>query len=125
MIEFGAGLVGFPEHRHFELVRWGDDDSPFSLLQSLDEAGVDFVVVPPDVFFSYEPEIDDDLVEQLSLSEPEDAIVLVIVTVGERAEESTANLLGPIVINRHSNRAVQAVLSPDEFDTRTPLVGAG
>ena len=42
----------------------------------------------------------------------------------ERAEESTANLLGPIIVNRDSLQAVQAVLSPDEYDIRAPLVGA-
>lgn len=125
MIEFESGLVGFPEHRKFELVQWGGDESPFSLLQSAEEPGLDFVVVPPNVFFPYEPEIDDDVVADLELASPDDALVLVIVTVGERAEDSTANLMGPIVINRHSLRAIQAVLSPDQYEIRAPLVAVG
>lgn len=124
MIEFDSGLVGFPDHRRFELVQWGGDDSPFSLLQSTDDTSLEFLVVPPNLFFAYEPEIDDDLVEELGLRTPDDALLLVIVTVGERVEESTANLMGPIVINRDTRKAVQAVLSPDEYDIRAPLVAA-
>ena len=35
----------------------------------------------------------------------------VLVTVAERADDATANLLGPIVVNRHTRSAVQAVLA--------------
>ena len=124
MIEFESGLVGFPDHRRFELVQWGGDDSPFSLLQSVDDPSLEFLVVPPNVFFAYEPEIEDDLVDELELQNPDDALLLVIVTVGERVEDSTANLMGPVVINQATRKAVQAVLSPDDYDIRAPLVAA-
>jgi flagellar assembly factor FliW len=40
--------------------------------------------------------------------------------VPDRAENATANLLGPLVINRHSNRGVQAVLN-ERWSTRELL----
>ncbi|HEY9556608.1 MAG TPA: flagellar assembly protein FliW [Acidimicrobiales bacterium] len=123
-LEVPNGLVGVPEAQRFSLSRWGGDDSPYATLKALDADGLEFVVVPPSVFFpDYAPVVDDDLVQRLDLHEADDAVVLVIVTIGDPVTTSTANLLGPIVVNRHTNQAAQAVLSPDEHDPRRPLVG--
>jgi flagellar assembly factor FliW len=122
-LEVPEGLVGMPDLRHFSLSRWGGDESPYALLRCLDEEGLEFVVVPPTLFFpDYEPVVDDDLVAQLELTGADDAVVLVIVTIGDPVDRSTANLLGPIVVNRHTHKAAQAVLSPDEHDARRPLL---
>lgn len=118
-----GGLPGFPDATRFALVRWGGDDSPFSLLRSLDDPDLSFVVVPPAVFFpQYEPELDDDTVEALDLRSAEEALVLVIVTLGEAAADATANLLGPVVVNQRTRAAAQAVLATSDHSTRVPLV---
>ncbi len=79
----------------------------------------------PDVFFpDYEVEIDDATAQQIELSDPADALVLVIVSLGERAQDATANLLGPIVVNIRNNSGVQAVLSETSHGTRVPLMAA-
>ena len=59
--------------------------------------------------------------ERLALSEPGDSIVLCVVTLGEQAEDATVNLLGPIVVNRYTHEACQAVLDPSLFNVRAPL----
>jgi flagellar assembly factor FliW len=124
-LRFPGGLPGFPGEERFALVRWGGDDSPFSLLQSLETAGLEFLVVPPTIFFpEYAPEVDDDTVEALALHDADDAIVLVIVSLAERPQDATANLLGPIVINRHSRIGAQAVLTKGNHDPRRRLVSA-
>lgn len=126
VLEVPHGLVGVPEAQRFSLSRWGGGDSPYALLTSLDVDGLEFVVVPPSVFFpDYAPVVDDELVDELDLHAADDAVVLVIVTVADPVDRSTANLLGPIVVNRHTHRAAQAVLSPDEHDARQPLVATG
>jgi flagellar assembly factor FliW len=45
----------------------------------------------------------------------------VIVTIRERATDATANLLGPIVVNKRTNEAMQVVLHNSPYDVRTPL----
>ena len=116
-----AGLPGFPKAQRFILVPWGAENSPFSLLRSLDDSDLEFVVVPPGVFFpGYAPELDDDIAESLGLSDPDDAVVLVLVTVGDVAAEATANLLAPIVVNRHTREAAQVVLA-DDLELQAPL----
>ena len=120
---FENGLPGFPEARRFTLIRWGDDESPFSILRSLEDESLEFVVVPPIVFFpDYAPELDDSTAGRLDLQTAEDAIVLAVVTLGDKPTDATANLMGPIVVNRHTNRAAQAVLAQSGYDLRTPLV---
>jgi flagellar assembly factor FliW len=120
---FENGLPGFPEARRFTLVRWGDEESPFSIMRSVDDDRLEFVVVPPMVFFpDYEPEVDDATVGRLDLRTADDALVLAVVTLGDKPSDATANLMGPIVVNRHTNRAAQAILAQGGYDLRTPLV---
>ena len=126
-LHFASGLPGFPDARRFVLVRLGDELSPFSVLRSLDgpddPSGPEFVVTHPGLFFpDYEPEIDDDTAARLELKSADDALLLVIVTVADPVAASTANLLGPIVVNRHTRAAAQAVLGSSGYATREALV---
>ena len=127
-LHFAGGLPGFPDARRFVLVRLGDELSPFSVLRSLDEGpenapALEFIVTHPGLFFpDYEPEIDDDTAGRLDLKSADDALLLVIVTVTDPVSASTANLLGPIVVNRHTRAAAQAVLGNSGYATREALV---
>ena len=125
-ITFPAGLPGFPHAHVFQLSAWGGEDSPFSLMTSIDDPDVGFVVVEPWVFYNdYEFELDNGTSERLGLSEPGESLVLCVVTLGEQAEDATVNLLGPIVVNRFTREACQAVLDPSLFNVRAPLARAG
>ena len=122
-IRFKGGLPGFPQHERFALVQWGEPDSPFSLLQSLDIDDLSFVVVPPALFFpDYEPVIHDDTADAIGIETAADAMLLTIVTVRRPVHESTANLLGPLVVNVHDLVGIQAVLDPDRYSSAVPLV---
>jgi flagellar assembly factor FliW len=123
MLTFERGLPGFPDAHHFELAPWGEPGGPFSLLRCT-SGTPEFLAASPDDFFpDYAPEIDDETVEFLGLGGAEDALVLLIITVTDRADDATANLLGPLVINRHTGRGVQAVLTED-WSTRERLFPA-
>lgn len=124
-LAFADGLPGFPGPRRFTLERWGGDNSPFSILQCLEDPSLRFVVVPPGAFFpDYEPVLSDEDTARLQVHRAEDAIVLVIVTLGERADDATANLLGPVVVNRHTLAAAQIVLTGQDLPTRRRLSAA-
>jgi flagellar assembly factor FliW len=123
-LRFDDGLPGFPDARRFTLTRWGGEDSSFSVLQCVDDDHLRFVVVPPELFFpGYAPVLGDDDVSRLGLRDADDAIVVVVVTLGESPSDATANLLGPVVINRHTLAAAQVVLSGQDLPARAPLVG--
>jgi flagellar assembly factor FliW len=121
-ITFPAGLPGFPHAHVFQLSPWGGEGTPFSLMTSNDDPDVGFVVVEPWVFYpDYEFELDKSTSERLALSDAGDSIVMCVVTLGERPEDATVNLLGPIVVNRFTHEACQAVLDPSLFNVRAPL----
>ena len=122
---FAQGLPGFPGPRRFALVRWGAADGPYSVMVDLDAPVVRFLVVPPQVFFpEYVVDLDDAVAASLALEDPDDCLVLVIVALGDRPQDATANLLGPIVINVRTLQGLQAVLSDSGHTTRVPLSGS-
>jgi flagellar assembly factor FliW len=117
-----AGMPGFPAAQRFTLKRWGPDDSPFLLMTSMDIEGLSFVVVQPAIFFpNYLVEIDDGTAERLGITETEDTLSLVILTLGDTPQAATANLLAPLVINRHTGHAAQVVLPAADMSIRQPL----
>jgi len=126
-LAFPAGLPGFEDLRRFALAHWGGPDSPYARLVSLERPDVAFLVAPPEAFFDdYDVEVRDDDAALLQLDDPADALVLVLITVGERVEEATANLLGPLVLNTRAQLGAQIV--PPEADpsrgARVPLRAA-
>jgi flagellar assembly factor FliW len=124
-LHFRAGLPGFPGERRFALVRWGATEGPYSVLVDLDETDVRFLVAPPLLFFpSYEVDLDDQCVELLNLESADEALVLMIVTLGARPEDATANLLGPVVINTRTREGLQVVLTETGYSTKVPLLAA-
>lgn len=125
VVEFVSAVPGFPEARTWQLEVWGDDpSSPFTLMRNAEIEGLEFVVISPFIFFpDYAPNLDDSTVETLGLEGPEDAMLLVVLTIGETIEQTTANLLGPIVINNKTLKAVQTILHEPGLSTKTPIAG--
>lgn len=116
-------LIGLPGLSDFMLVRI-DQEGMLLSMRSLDDQSVRFVVVPSVAFFpDYAPEIDDVTAAMLGLGQASDALLLLIVTVGKSLRTSTANLRAPIVVNRHTMAAAQAVLAED-YTLRAPLLTA-
>ncbi len=125
-IEFEAGLPGFPSARRFRLEGLGEDLRPFRRLRSLGEPEVSFTVVEPGLLFpDYSIEIDDEHQASLGISSVADVITLVLITVPRPPLPPTANLLGPIVINRRTGAAAQVVQHRSSYKVAEPLPGAG
>ena len=117
----GGGLVGFPDSERYVLVEVADA-WPLSRLVSLDEPGLEFIVVPPGVFFpDYAPLVDEAAAHRLGLDEDgHGGRLLVVLTLGDTAADATANLMAPIVVNQRDGRAAQ-VLVEDDQPLRAPL----
>lgn len=121
-LSFSAGLPGFPDAKTFVLVNTELAVEPFSIMRCVEDESLEFVVTPPMLFFpDYAPEIDDATVARIGLQSADDALLLVLLTVGEEVAKITANLMGPIVINRKNYSAAQAILVNSEYELRTPL----
>lgn len=121
-VTFAGGLPGFDALRSFVIEPMAGDLAPFCRLRATDPPGVEFIVVPPGVLFpDYQVVVDEETVERLQLR-AEDASVLSIVTLSNDGSAPTANLLGPIVVNRRNGAAAQVVLHNSEYLVAEPLV---
>ena len=123
-VTFAGGLPGFDDLRDFVIEPLPGDLAPFCRMRALDPTGVEFVVVPPGLLFpDYKVEVDEETVDRLELRS-EDAAVLTIVTLSDDGTAPTANLLGPIVVNRRTRAAAQVVLHGSGYEVAVPLVPA-
>ena len=115
-----GGLAGFPSSERY-LLDQVVDGGPLYRLVSMDEEGLEFVVAAPALFFpDYAPEVDDASVQRLGLTGEQDALVLVVLTLGRTAADATANLMAPLVVNRRSGSAAQVIVE-GTYPLRAPL----
>lgn len=107
-ISFPYGLFGFESLRDFVLL--DSNQAPFYWLQSIEEPGIAFVLIEPSVFRpDYTLEIPRSEREEIGLDDDEAALVFAIVTIPEEQSRMTANLQGPIIINRRSKVGRQSI----------------
>ena len=115
-ITMAVPMPGFPSHREFVLVRLNDDGLLFALT-SVDNPELRFLVAPPEPFFpDYAPEIENQVFAALNTKDPDRLLLLSVITAGQ--DETTANLLAPIVVDRDTMRAMQVVLSGSGYPVR-------
>lgn len=118
IIKFKNGLPGFEELKKFVIIPLSDD-SPFMVVQSLDEVEVAFTVIEPGNFMSdYKFEISDNIEKELEISSIEDVLVLNIITLQEKLKESTVNLSAPLVININKNLGRQVILDDKRYELK-------
>lgn len=121
MLEMVHPMPGFPDLRRFALVQL-DESGVLCSLRSLEEPDVRFLVVPPFGFFpDYTPVVNDDLVADLGIESADDVLVLVVLTTGDSIEQTTANLLAPVLVNTVNRRAAQVVLGDTDLSVAVPL----
>lgn len=117
--EFPKGIPGFEEENRFALLPL--EESPFEYLQSLKEKELAFVVVDPFVFYSdYEFELPENESQELSLRQDQ-VYIRNIVTLKDPIENSSLNLLAPIVMNSDLRMGKQIVLHNSSYRTNHPL----
>jgi flagellar assembly factor FliW len=122
VIELVRPMPGFPDRRRFALVRL-DDAGDLCSLTSLDEPGLRFLVVPPARFFpDYAPEVEDDVLADLEIESPDDALLLVVINAGTSLASTTANLAAPVLVNASTRRGGQIVLDEPGLSLAAPLI---
>ncbi|WP_256759116.1 flagellar assembly protein FliW [Cohnella sp. WQ 127256] len=120
-----GSILGFQNLNSFVLIPVDETNtqSPFAYLQSTEEESLGFLVTNPFTFIpSYEVQVQEDEKAALETSDPNDVIVLCIVTLAEPFDNSTLNLLAPLLISIRSMTGRQFVMSNDSrFSTKVPL----
>ncbi|WP_025716547.1 flagellar assembly protein FliW [Paenibacillus sp. 1-18] len=115
---FEKGIPGFEETTEFVLL--DQDEAPFYYLQSLQQKELSFVLVDPFIFYpEYEFELPDSEAEELEIES--NLVVRSILTLHEQVENSTINLLAPLVFNPDNRQAKQVVLHQTTYQARHSL----
>ena len=120
-ITFPQGLFGFESLREYVLM--DAERQPFYWLQSVDVEQVAFILINPFLFRpDYEMNIDNEDLEPIGISDPGNALIFSIVTVPADGTTMTANLQGPLVINRDNRIGIQAVLTDSRWKTKHDII---
>ena len=115
------GLFGFETLTEYVLL--DADRQPFYWLQSLEVEQVAFVLVNPFLFRpDYEVNISNDELAGIGIRSPEKALIFSIVTIPPDGSPMTANLQGPLVINRDTRTGRQSVLSDARWKTKHDIM---
>lgn len=120
-VSFPHGLLGFEKFKDYVIL--DAERQPFYWLQSLDVERIAFVLVNPFLFRpDYELDIDDSDLSEIGIADPESALVFSIVTIPADGSPMTANLQGPLVINREGRLARQSILTDPRWKTKHDIV---
>jgi len=120
-IVFPQGLFGFENLRDYLLL--DAERQPFYWLQSVDMEDVAFILVNPFLFRpDYEVNISNEELSDIGIHSPEKALIFSIVTIPSDENPMTANLQGPLIINRDNRTGKQAVLSDSRWKTKHDIM---
>lgn len=121
-LQLPFGIFGFEDLRSYVLL--DASQRPFYWLQSLERPSVAFVLLDPRVFLSdYSLDVSDEDLGSIGIEHPADILDFVIVTVPADPSLMTANLQGPVVVNRRTRTARQCISRNAEYSVRHLVMG--
>lgn len=122
-LELPRGLFGFEKYRDFAIVE--SEYKPLLWLQSMEEQNLAFLLIDPFLICDdYEVDVDDRTLEQIGITSAADVVVMAIVTVPGDGSPVTANLQGPIIINKKNQQCMQVVLNDSKWTTKHNIIEA-
>lgn len=123
---FSEGIPGFPEDKQFAYLPFDNADTPFVYLQSLHTPELTFLMTDPFQFFhDYVINLPDEASAQMGFDRENRPQVFTIITIPERTEEMTTNLLAPVLLNWRDKTGQQVILEKTPYTTRHRLFPNG
>jgi len=120
-VVFPSGLFGFENYQEYVIL--DAEQQPFFWLQSVDSEAIAFVLINPFLFRpDYEMDIHNEDVVPIGITDPAKALIFSIVTIPGDGSPMTANLQGPLIINRENHQGIQAVLTDSRWKTKHDIV---
>jgi len=122
LISFPMGIFGFETYHRWALL--DAEEAPFYWLQSLDDKNLAFILLDPFVIrpdFEIELQISEEKILD-NPENPQNLLVFAIVTIPEKSDDMTANLQGPIVINKVQAKGVQSIQIDSRWKTKHKIL---
>lgn len=122
IINFPKGLLGFKDHKEFILLNIKGNPY-FKFLQDIHNEYIAFLLINPwDFLEDYDIKLPENKLKNIGISSREGRMeIYSIVTIGKSLEESTSNLLAPVVINLENKKGKQFILENSPYKTRHKL----
>ena len=120
-IEFPYGILGFEKLQSYVLL--DAPQQPFYWLQALDLVEVAFVLINPMIFRpDYTVEVPQEELEEIGIDSSDKMLTFAIVTIPQNPSEMTANLQGPIIINKDTRVGRQSISTNPRWEVRHPVL---
>ena len=124
IIHFPGGIIGFPELTDFSLIHDAEQGAGDAVkwLQSMQEPAFAMPVMDPlCIVPDYNPEVEDELLKPIEITDPESVLVLVTLSVPKEIEKMSINLQAPLVINADNKKASQIIVDTEKYPVRYPI----
>ncbi|MDK2807597.1 MAG: flagellar assembly factor FliW [Clostridiales bacterium] len=118
VITFENGIMGFEDFKKYTLLYDNEKEErpSISWLQSLEEESLALPVVNPFLIDeTYNPVVDDELLQSLGELTDENIVLLLVMTIPSEIEKMTANLKAPLVINADSKKGCQIIVENQDY----------
>jgi flagellar assembly factor FliW len=120
-VSFPLGLFGFETFNEYVLLE--AEREPYYWLQSGDMEHIAFILINPFLFRpDYEINIENEGLNAIGITDPSKALIFTIVTIPRNGGPLTANLQGPVIINRENGQGMQAVLTDSRWKTKHDIL---
>ncbi|GAA0121415.1 flagellar assembly protein FliW [Clostridium faecium] len=120
VIFFKNGLPGFENLKKFIIFPLKDNDS-FTVIHSIDDDLGIILISPFMVKEDYEFKLNENVIDELKITEPTDVMVYTTVTLNSNIEKITTNLKAPIIINRFSKLGKQIIIDNESYKIKEPI----
>lgn len=115
VFNFPDGLLGFETYNRFVLINH-EETAPLRWLISLDDPNIGFPLINPWIVdIKYNPGKSIDLEKEAAF---------VVITLGNKDREMTANMKAPLVLEVEKKEGRQIVISSDKYSTKEPVIKA-
>ena len=115
------GLFGFENYTEYVIL--DAEHQPFFWLQSTELQEIAFILINPFLFRKdYEVNISNEEQAEIGLASPDNALIFVIVTIPQDGGPMTANLQGPLVVDKKTMTGMQVILSDNKWRTKHDIM---
>ena len=125
IMNFADGLPGFPAETKYAVFPY-DTDSPFTIMQSISNPDLTFLLADPYRFYNdYIFELDDAMAKERGFTEENPPLVYTVATMRDTLEQMTVNLLAPIIINWPKQTGAQIIIENKYYSVQQLLFPEG
>jgi len=115
---FPEGIIGFSDHKEFEIV-CDKSKEPFVWMKSIKDNSLAFIIIDPKEFKQeYNPVLSISDKAALQIDNLAECSIYSLVCVPKQSDEISANLLAPIIINKNTKIGRQVILQEQDYSVK-------